>query len=64
MTMHGEAGRGRRPSQVSSSESRGPVKTAAATPKPAKRIKSREACLEDFGTDYPTPPPEANGEDF
>jgi hypothetical protein len=62
MTNHDEANRERRPSQVllpGSEET-----TAGSSRRPSTRIKPREACLEDFGSDYPTPPPEANGEDF
>ena len=39
--------------------------TPAASPRrPATKVEPRETRLEDFGSDYPTPPPEASGEDF
>ena len=56
MTKHDEPKRAPEPKKQS---------TPAASPRrPATKMEPRETRLEDFGSDYPPPPPEASGEDF
>jgi hypothetical protein len=59
MTNHDDSKRLRR-----AAKSQEPTNAPASPRRPATRIQSRDSRLEDFGSDYPTPPPEASGEDF
>jgi hypothetical protein len=60
MTKHNESKRARRPPP----ESKEQTNPASSPRRPATRIEPRGTRLEDYGADYPTPPPEASGEDF
>ena len=60
MTKHDEPKRPRR----SSPEPQQQTNPPGSPRRPAPRIEPRGTRLEDYGADYPTPPPEASGEDF
>ena len=64
MTKHDESKRERRSSPVFAPESQRQADMTSSPRRPSTRIEPQEARLEDFGSDYPTPPPEASGEDF